>query len=603
MEINTSENSNEVSKNDKKIRSAPANELKPNLSGMTEALYRLYFSIPHGFRSIRRLPEEIFKIIFKYLLISESSVADATFRIADKQLLGTESFFKSSLNEAKAALPLLQAVISGNLGANPEEENEHSLMHLVRKNPAALFMKGDISFPNGCDVYLLPTLPEDLSEYKGHYIWVNQKQLIYVHYDVTREDVLLNDIDYFNQAIQSLPTLPKHTVYGYEKDSVALTNNQINELITKYSQNQHKPIPHQRFYNVSPFQLIQFFCDDDMQNHIMRLISPLQEKQGQLIKEQLEELGPPGAADIIKVNRNPLDPTFEFENILHYQASYITAYRNNRLTTQEINHSLLEKPTGLIYYKDVSGQVHWYRADMSTQSIEPIDNPLDHPEKRNAFSEKDQQAFAAMVNDIDQMEDMSSLQSSQEKRRLISKILDVHLHQAGINFELEGVRFKGGCYDFNRQDNTYRKCHRLYEANKKREGDTTWNQELGHRQKECAWKLLRLCEKDRRLYPFPENYKSTEFKRGFNFDPSGMGVRTQLLLSPTRHFAPNFGTMLAIYKGTESMAKQCCTASLDYDRALDLVAGVRLVEDAKANMFKRVALTPSGLDIPNTHQF
>ncbi|MDA9272123.1 hypothetical protein N9Q05_01900 [bacterium] len=65
---------------------------------------------------------------------------------------GTSRFFKKKMDEAKRAYPLLLAAITGNLGANPEEENPGSLMNLVRNNPSALFLKGDVSFPNGCDL-------------------------------------------------------------------------------------------------------------------------------------------------------------------------------------------------------------------------------------------------------------------------------------------------------------------------------------------------------------------------------------------------------------------------------------------------------------------
>lgn len=200
-------------------QSTPATSLvpksgpKPVLRGMNEALYKSFEGLLPNFIGYHRILLDIFNLIRPYLSISEIVRADTVRKLSqEKLLLGKKSFFKEKpdkeeklVYEAKLALPLLQAVISGNLGANLHEENDDSLMNLVRKNPAALFMKGDVSFPNGCDVLVLPKLYKDLSQFKGHYIWVNQKQLIYVHYDGRREDVTLDNPQEFNQAIHALP--------------------------------------------------------------------------------------------------------------------------------------------------------------------------------------------------------------------------------------------------------------------------------------------------------------------------------------------------------------------------------------------------------------
>ncbi|MDA9272004.1 hypothetical protein N9Q05_01295, partial [bacterium] len=50
----------------------------------------------------------------------------------------------------------------------------------------------------------------DMTKYKGCYVWINNKDLIYVHYDGTKEDIHLNHANLFKKQIQALP---KETIW------------------------------------------------------------------------------------------------------------------------------------------------------------------------------------------------------------------------------------------------------------------------------------------------------------------------------------------------------------------------------------------------------
>ncbi|MDA9271855.1 hypothetical protein N9Q05_00510 [bacterium] len=507
---------------------------------------------------------------------------------------GTSRFFKKKMDEAKRAYPLLLAAITGNLGANPEEENRASLMNLVRNNPSALFLKGDISFPNGCDLYLLPTLPQasDMTKYKGCYIWINNKDLIYVHYDGTKEDVHLNDVKAFKKQNQSLP---KEMVDNEEV--IALSNQKTKEIIT--DNGGHKPIRHQYFHNVSAFQLMQFFCDEDMITHIMRLVSPLSREQGILMKGQLDELGT-GGADIIKVDRDPQDLQFKFEDLLHYKTSYNVDYANGAFITAEVTIPLLENPDGLVYYKSPEGTVHLYRACVATKTIEPIDlHPVEISE-HIPFDEQqllieEKRIFDKMMSCIDAMEPMSAKRSSNDEQKVIAKTMryadkPVQLHRQGITFELEGVRFQSNRYDFNRRINAYRTCERLYSNGRLNDGNKAWCRELGHIQKEVMWWFERDCEENRPYYPLPD-FKSSPFRRTFNIDNLVTTAAVGFSGAPAR-FAAGLGSIFALYKARGPAALGAVRggvahrggAPLGLWRRGDLVAGIRLVESAKANV-------------------
>jgi len=535
------------------------------------------------------LPKEILSVILQYLSIADAVRANAV----RKQ----SSFFQNNAQkasktfyEARLALPLLQAVISGRLGADSDENDEYSLIHLVRKNPDALFMKGDVSFPDSYYVYLLNDEPKNFSKYKGHYVYTIKNELIYIHYNGLKEVVELKNKHLFDKSFQKLPKDSKDTEQEMLK-TVVLNHKQIKLLITNNSSNHHRPIPHQYFYDVSPFQLIYFYCDIDMLNHIMRVISPLSATHSKLIETQLQILGFEGPANIVKVNKCPVDPTFRFNDILYYKKSYQIGASNPSIT-QEVTHLLLENQNGVIYFKDSQNQIHWYRADIHTQTIEVLEI------KNNTLKSKEQNDFNQMIHDLDQMEDMSAKRTSQHEHRLLTKIFNFSIHQEGITFDLEGIRFKSGCYDFNRQDNAYRKSHRLFIEKKQDAGKQACVEQLGHMQKECAWKLLRLNDENLLNDPLSVDYLNLPFKRNYFVKIScGYEDNTIPLLPEFKHFIPGLGAYFAILIGQGANYN----LFIDYfiiehtQIALELFINTLFVQDAKSSRTECLQLNYSPL--------
>jgi hypothetical protein len=306
-----------------------------------------------------------------------------------------------------------------------------------------------------------------------------------------------------------------------------------------------------------------------MIDHILRALGEIGEKQQILMRQQLEELGE-GGADLIKVNRNPLDPDFRFEELMYYKTSYIVDYDDNddEAITQDVTHALLENPDGLIYYKDSSNQIHWYRADLRSRRIDlvefvPIQIPLDASESQKTILKQAQEDFERFVDGMELMENMSAKRSSRREHQLIRQIMhyvdpktgtvrSLQLHQQGLCFELEGVSFKSSRYDFNRLDNAYRKCYRLYRQMPE-EDHTIWCQEVGHIQKECFWLLLRLCQKNRAWFPFLTDEtvdKNSAFIRTLHISNTAMTQEDSLIYDrDVKHFTPGLGSSFAVFKG------------------------------------------------------
>lgn len=81
----------------------------------------------------------------------------------------------------------------------------------------------NVVISGGCHLYLMPTLPDDLKDFKDSYILVNE-QLYYIH-NGTSEKIIIKD---FNQFRAELNILSNNTV----EQPIPLTDKQVQELIT-----------------------------------------------------------------------------------------------------------------------------------------------------------------------------------------------------------------------------------------------------------------------------------------------------------------------------------------------------------------------------------
>jgi hypothetical protein len=334
----------------------------------------------------------------------------------------------------------------------------------------------------------------------------------------------------------------------------------------------------QVFYNVSPYHMMLFLCDDDMLNQVMRAVSPLPETLIEQIKRIHAELQQ-GGADLVKFDRDPR--LLNFEDILRFRTSY-TLYNG---TIIAVTFPLLENPDGVLYYKDELNQEHWFYANQATRTIEPI-------ELAPRFTLAQQEAYTKLVTQMNAMAPMSARRSSNDEHQFIANhmcylenaktMTSVQLVRFGMTYIQDGIRYRDTRYDFNRYTNAYRKCIGLYAQQRWNEGDRVWQRELGHVQKEVMWLLQRYCEEDCPFYPLSIHYKSEPFRRGFKFKNwVGRGGRMDDIYNAnTGDFCEGFGANFGLYK----LAQLWGAGSRWLDAAPDLVAVTRLVEYAKTNV-------------------
>ena len=340
----------------------------------------------------------------------------------------------------------------------------------------------------------------------------------------------------------------------------------------------------QRFYNVSPYQLMTFLGDARMKQEIMFLVLPMTEAMEKIRLAQYEEIES-GGPDLVKMAVDPTQLTFD--EVLHHTETY-------RPLGQQIQATfpLLENPDGLIYYKEPgdAGAVHFYYANQDTQTVEEVKLPLDRTPERAALD--------ALIVSMDRMENNSSRRSSNEEHRLIASTLrdpntnqPLTLHRKGIQYDdCEGVRYCDYRIDFNRYYNTNRQCIRLYNEEKWDEGDRAWL-ELGKRQRELMWRLQFLCQENLPFYPTP-NFSDLPNRREFKF--YNLNTNKDELVFGAGGLTGDLGSEFTLYKGLwPSRAAPRAQAVRWWPRgacasALDLVAVCRLVEGEKSavNEFK-----------------
>jgi hypothetical protein len=333
----------------------------------------------------------------------------------------------------------------------------------------------------------------------------------------------------------------------------------------------------QIFYDVSPYQLMTFLCDDDMKAQIMPLVPPMTEQMTRLRQEQYAAIDS-GGADLIKMDRDPT--LLPFEEVTRF----ITGYTINNQTTS-VTFSLLENLDGIIFYKDVTSHLEYlYYANKETQKVELI--------KPKAHSKKEHQALDRLYASFADMENNSSRRSSNAEHELIEHTTHHKLSRKGIQHERDGERYCDNRMEF-RLLNAYRKCIRLYQGQQWDAGDEYWRRGVGQAQRGLMWLLQRICEEGRPFYPLPD-FKSAPFKRGFNIYNYLTGLDESLVDGV--FLSAGLGADFAVLKVAGRPAAGAGGGRVFRSsglRAADLIAVHRLIEDAKANV---VEFTP-GLDL------
>lgn len=358
------------------------------------------------------------------------------------------------------------------------------------------------------------------------------------------------------------------------KAVVTANPDQLAELVKAnpeylFKKGQVKDPAGQVFYNVSAYQLMTFLCDDDMKHDIMQLLPPIAKQMKAKRQEQYAAIDQ-GGADLIKLNRDPT--TIPFDDVLQYRETW-------QAGGQQLSaiFPLMENPDAIIYYKDVTNQVHWYLANRETRTVEPI-APETH-------SQIEQTTLDALEASMDAMENNSARRSNDAEHDIIKKTMSHELVRNGIRYKQDGICYRDTCLDFNPYFNTNRKCIRLYGEGKYDEGDEVWQRTLGHIQKRVLWLLQRICEQNRPFFPLPD-FKSSSFRRGFKIKNWLSNCIEDVYNSTTGNFITGFGSDFAIYKGEAELGAEGlpCVGWGRSGAAGDLIAVCRLVEDAKTNV-------------------
>ncbi|KTC86520.1 hypothetical protein [Legionella brunensis] len=377
----------------------------------------------------------------------------------------------------------------------------------------------------------------------------------------------------FLNKIKVCTTFLSHVVQGDPDQLVKLLTPTTTHLL--FEKADIKDLRDRFFYNVSPYQLITFLCDDEMKKKILPLVPKHLEKKR---IEQEAELDI-GGADLVKMKDDPeLIANQNFNGITEFKTQYVLSNQ-----TIELIFPLLENKDGIIYYEDSSGIINFYYANRETQMVTLITPEINSEFEQIAF-DKFKASFAAMENN-------SSRRSNDEEHQLIAQILRHTLKRKGICYECNGIKYQDSRTEF-RLINAYRTCIRLYDEalqnGQWNKADDYWRKEVGKAQGYEIWVLQRLCELNR---PFTlPLIQLDEFKRGFTVYNYQMN-KEESLVSDGKLDA-NLGTHFAIYKGASWRASARNTGSwkvgISWSAAaprllLDLIAVCNFVKEAKEN--------------------
>ena len=465
-----------------------------------------------------------------------------------------KGLFQPILDKAKAAHPLLTCVVQGNPSA---------LATLVKDNPKLLFEKGQVSLNKE---YGLALMSQD-TRVKPNRLYLKTMRddgsLQYTVMLTPQEAPITATITPKDLAEIGINTLSNPLS---EQDIKTRIKPELASILEITTPRGHTP-PELTYYDVSPYQLMTFLCDEDMKESIMQLVMPMTQEMQGIRQAQYAEIDT-GGADLVKMDQDPKG--IQFKEVTRF----ITSYTFNNQPT-EITFPLLENPDGVIYYKDAStGLEHLFYANQETKTVELIE-PIT----------AEHQALDRLYASFREMEPNSARRSSNDERELIANTMHHRLQRKGIQYDQGGTRYCDNRADFNQHFNARRKCIRLYQESKDDEGDNAWCELVGQAERKVMWLLQRICEENRPFFPLLTNFKTSPFLREFNIFNYLTGGLEPVFSGG--HLVVDFGSSFGIYKG-----RSPCGAPLRGcwpSGGRDLLAVSRLVESAKANV---VELTP-----------
>ena len=321
----------------------------------------------------------------------------------------------------------------------------------------------------------------------------------------------------------------------------------------------------QRFFNVSPYQLIQFLCDRDMKQHVLPLISKIDVTQHEKQYAQMRCGGP----DLIRLDRNP-ENFGNFKELLQCEQSL--NYGRN-----VIPYDLLENTDGIICCIHEKNKQFYY-VNKETEEIRRLDIQTQY-ENTNEFEQ-----FKASFDD---MENNSSRRSSNQEHELIKEMLQCNLVRMGIVYAQNGILYKDTQAPFFNLLNTYRRCFGLTEfvssvslySNKV--GINEYSRKiLGEAQVQSPiWILQRFCERYKPFDKFASNYLDN-FERSLDV---GLDRGKEVLLEVV-------GSTAVLSKGQNWCRAEKYTKNLMPlpNMEDDFFATFKYIEDGKANIVESI---------------
>lgn len=345
----------------------------------------------------------------------------------------------------------------------------------------------------------------------------------------------------------------------------------------------------QVYYNVSPFQLINFLCDDDMKLQIMQLIPKSMQSIRQAQYAEIEG----GGADLVKLDRDPLQLAKQNFNQLKEYNTQVEAWEGS----VSVTFPLLENTDGILYYKDSSNNVRFYYANQDTLAIELI-KPMIH-------SEEERMLFDEFKATFEHMENNSSRRSSDAEHQLITQTMQHHLKRQGIRFSWNGQQYQDCRTPFHLL-NTYRTYIRLYnQALQDRRWDKVnkyWCEVVGKAQGEEIWLLQRLCETFCTFFPVPTNFQP--LKRGFTFVSMLNGYHLQSVFLNDK-LNDGLGSRFALYKDgpVYGVAGGCADVTPSPSERMLGINDMLVVSKLIALSKKEIVRTEKSLEIEESSSF
>ncbi len=324
--------------------------------------------------------------------------------------------------------------------------------------------------------------------------------------------------------------------------------------------------------DISAYQLILFYCDKDMKNRIKPYIP---ERLDERRKAQEKEMGK-GGNDLIKLDRDPLTVAGEdFKGITEFETTY-TLFG----TQTTVTFPIMENEDCIIFYQDTKNEIHfYYYTNQKPTELKELNASINSDEDKADFDK-----FKASFKD---MENNSGRRSSHEEHQLIEKLLGYTLQRQGIEYEHQGKRYRDSVSPFN-LINAYRTWARLYEeAERNNQRSDLWNKVhaywrtgVGKAQGEEIWILQRICEAKKPGYP---NANLNNFDRELVFfNPTADNYKHAF---SNGKLVIGLGSEFALYNrgGYQDRPRgdSDCPGMV-----VDLIAVLRLVKDAKANIIE-----------------